>query len=277
MSKDKSKPDPRNRLNELTNREWILFQKSWFIHNPPPRKKDTRLHPAKFPEEMIKEFLEFFTKNGQIVLDPMVGTGSSVLAAVESGRVGIGIELQEKFAKIANEQLQNCESDYQQAKEQSQIIIGDARNIDKMGLPEIDYVITSPPYWDMLHRGGKFRKERGNSSAENLIYSEDKIDIGNIDDYEDFLDSLEEIYRHVYNVMRNKAYMTVIVKNVKKGGRMYPLAWDIGKRLSKFFVLKDEKIWLQDNQRLAPYGMFYAWVSNTFHNYCLQFQKNDNR
>jgi hypothetical protein len=59
---------------------------------------------------------------------------------------------------------------------------------------------------------------------------------------------------------------------VKKGGKIYPLAWDIARELGKTYTLKDEKIWLQDNQSLAPYGLGSAWVSNTFHHYCLQFR-----
>jgi hypothetical protein len=54
---------------------------------------------------------------------------------------------------------------------------------------------------------------------------------------------------------------------------MYPLAWDIGRRLSTTYTLKDERLWLQDNQRLAPFGMFNAWVSNTHHHYCLNFRR----
>ncbi len=66
----------RNRLNDLEPKEWIKFQKSWFVHDPPPRKKDVLRHPAKFPETLAQEFIEFFTKRGQTVFDPMVGTGS---------------------------------------------------------------------------------------------------------------------------------------------------------------------------------------------------------
>ena len=52
---------PSNKLNNLTNKEGFKFQKSWFIHNPPPRKKGVLVHPAKFPETMAHEFIEFFT------------------------------------------------------------------------------------------------------------------------------------------------------------------------------------------------------------------------
>jgi len=59
----------KNKLNDLDPKTWLKFQKSWFIHNPPPRKKDVLVHPAKFPETMAQEFIEFFTKRGETVLD----------------------------------------------------------------------------------------------------------------------------------------------------------------------------------------------------------------
>ncbi len=51
-----------NKLNDLTSKEWLKFQKSWFVHNPPPRDKKVLTHPAKFPETLVQEFIEFFTK-----------------------------------------------------------------------------------------------------------------------------------------------------------------------------------------------------------------------
>ncbi len=53
---------PPNKLNDLNSKRWLKFQKSWFIHNPPPRKKGVLVHPAKFPETLAQEFIEFFTK-----------------------------------------------------------------------------------------------------------------------------------------------------------------------------------------------------------------------
>jgi DNA modification methylase len=91
----------RNRLNNLEPKDWLKFQKSWFIHNPPRRRKDVLRHPAKFPETLAQEFIEFFTKAGQVVLDPMVGTGSSLEAALRCGRHSYGIELNPAYAAIA--------------------------------------------------------------------------------------------------------------------------------------------------------------------------------
>ena len=155
----------------------------------------------------------------------------------------------------------------------SNIINGDANHATDFEIPTVDYVLTSPPYWDMLHaRGAQTQKKRRSSSELDVFYSDDPNDVGNMHDYEEFLEKLVGIYAGLQPLLKERAYLTIIVKNVKKGGKIYPLAWDIGRELGKTYTLKDEKIWLQDNQRLAPYGMGNAWVSNTFHHYCLQFR-----
>ena len=266
---------PSNKLNNLTNKEWLKFQKSWFLHNPPPRKKGVLVHPAKFPETMAQEFIEFFTRKGETVLDPMAGTGSTLVAALRAGRNSYGIELNPKYAKIATHIIEEERKTLGQQVEglTSNLVNGDARMAINYQLPLIDYVLTSPPYWDMLRaRGAETQKKRRGSDGLDVHYSDDPNDMGNIKDYEKFLEGLVEIYKGLKPILRQKAYLTIIVKNVKKGGRIYPLAWDIGRELGKTYTLKDEKIWVQDNQRLAPFGLGSAWVSNTFHHYCLQFR-----
>ena len=265
----------KNKLNNITNKEWLKFQKSWFIHNPPPRKKGVLVHPAKFPETMAQEFIEFFTKEGQTVLDPMAGTGSTLIAALRAGRNSYGIELNPKYAKIAQEIIEEERNDLGEKVEalKSQVINGDATLATSYKIPNVDYVITSPPYWDMLRaKGAETQKKRRSSTDLDVTYSDDPNDMGNISDYEEFLEKLVKIYEGLKPLLREKAYLTIIVKNVKKGGKIYPLAWDIARELGRTYTLKDEKIWLQDNQNLAPYGMGSAWVSNTFHHYCLQFR-----
>ena len=268
-----------NRLNNLDPKSWIKFQKSWFLHNPPPRKKKVLRHPAKFPETLAQEFIEFFTKQHQIVLDPMVGTGSTLVAALRSKRHSYGIELNPIYASIAktvvNEERKNLGENYSDLY--AEVILGNAADfvefIHRYDIPEIDYVLTSPPYWDMLRVKGAMTQRRRRESQEiDVHYSDDPDDLGNIDDYDEFLEALSEIYASIKVHLKKKAYLTIIVKNVKKGGTIYPLAWDLARELSKIYKLKDERIWVQDNQRLAPYGMGNAWVSNTFHHYCLQFR-----
>lgn len=269
----------RNKLNDLEPKEWIKFQKSWFIHNPPPRQKDVLRHPAKFPETLAEEFIRFFTKQNQVVFDPMLGTGSTLIGSLRAGRNSYGIEINPAYADIARQVVDN-EMDslgIEAGALLAEVITGDTINlpqfIEAYQLPLIDYVFTSPPYWNMLReQGAMTQKKRRENPELDLFYSDDQNDLGNIDNYDDFLDRLCAIYKTMKPYLRSGAYLTIIVKNIKKKGVIYPLAWDLGRNLSNVYVLKDERIWLQDNQSLAPYGIGSAWVSNTFHHYCLQFR-----
>ena len=268
-----------NKLNDLESKTWLKFQKSWFIHNPPPRRKEVLRHPAKFPETLAQEFIEFFTHREQVVLDPMAGTGSALVAALRAGRHAYGIELNPFYAEIAR---QFVEQEKVQLGEhasglQAVVIQGNAEAYRELAIqyqiPPIDYVITSPPYWDMLHsRGASTQKRRRASPELDVFYSDDPADLGNIRDYQPFLERLAGIYTSLKPFLQPRAYLTIIVKNVKKGGQIYPLAWDLARLLSATYALKDERIWCQDDIRLAPYGLGNAWVSNTVHHYCLQFR-----
>jgi DNA modification methylase len=275
-----SKRQITNRLNDLDSKTWLKFQKSWFVHNPPPRKKNVLRHPAKFPESLAQEFIEFFTKRGQVVLDPMVGTGSTLVAALRAGRHSYGIELNPAYAALSTQavEIERASLDPDSDQLQAVVINGDAANLASLlpnhQLPIIDYVLTSPPYWNMLHaRGAHTQKARRETSELDVFYSEDPQDLGNIQDYEEFIQRLVAIYTALKPFLRTGAYLTIIVKNVKKGGKLYPLAWDLGRELGKVYTLKDERLWCQDDIHLAPYGLGSAWVSNTFHHYCLQFRK----
>jgi len=183
--------------------------------------------------------------------------------------------LNPKYAKIANQLVEEERELLGESISnlKSQILNGDALHASNYQLPLTDYVLTSPPYWDMLRAKGSENQKKRRASVElDVHYSDDPNDMGNISDYEEFLEKLVNIYKGLKPLLREKAYLTIIVKNVKKGGKIYPLAWDLARELGKTYTLKDEKIWLQDNQPLAPFGMGSAWVSNTFHHYCLQFR-----
>lgn len=273
-----------NRLNDLDPKAWIKFQKSWFIHNPPPRNKEVLRHPAKYPETLAQEFIEFFTKKGQVVFDPMVGTGSTLIGALRSGRHSFGVELNPVYVDIARQlivseraSLESVQDGLDRNALQCEVIQGDVAEIERHvlehNIPTIDYVLTSPPYWDMLRRrGAQTQKKRRTAYDLDVYYSDHPSDLGNIADYNVFLDRLVTVYARLKPYLSKRAYLTIIVKNVKKGGKIFPLAWDLARRLGEYYTLKDERIWCQDDIPLAPYGLGSAWVSNTFHHYCLQFR-----
>src|SRR5712692_10991179 len=95
-----------NRLNELSGKEWIKFTKSWFIHSPPRRDRTKIVHPAGFPETLVQGFIQFFTKPEMWVLDPFLGTGSTLLAAKAAGRNGVGVEINARYVSMARSRLE---------------------------------------------------------------------------------------------------------------------------------------------------------------------------
>ena len=46
-----------NRLNDLDSKTWLKFQKSWFVHNPPPRKQGVLVHPANEQDKVAAKWL----------------------------------------------------------------------------------------------------------------------------------------------------------------------------------------------------------------------------
>lgn len=257
------------RLNSLEAKDWMIFSKSWFIHNPPPRG-DEELHPAKFPESMIRDFIEFFTQPTEIVLDPFLGTASTLVACDMSNRQGIGVEIEERYANVAKRRTNQL------------ILVGDARNLDELSIlkdlkGEVDFVITSPPYWNMLKKSrghvrsvSKIRNELG----ADVFYKGKAGNLENIEDYEEYLEALHQVFGKVHKLLRNNCYLVVIIQNIlTEDGKMKSVAWDLAKKLSDFFLLKQERIWCQDNKPLGCWGYPYRYVSNVHHHYCLVFEK----
>jgi len=277
---ERGRYNPKNKLNDLTGKEWIKFTKSWFVHRPKKRNETEILHPAKFPESLVSDFIEFFTKKNSWVLDPFAGTGSALIAAGELGRNAVGVELQKKYHSISLKRIEkgNFKNNLLSLQGSSLKL---REILKKNGLENLtfDYVITSPPYWNQLERNSIRQKNRSEKGLDT-IYSSEPEDIGNIKDYNEFIEWQAKVFDEVYDVTRNKGYLTIITNNIYYKSKLYPLAFDtatsLTKRGNKSWVLKDEKIWLQDDKPLIALGVNNAWVGNRHHQYCLIFRKEEN-
>jgi DNA modification methylase len=67
---------------------------------------DPRLHTTQKPEPLMVELVRLFTDGGDTICDPFMGSGTTLAAAKRIGRLGIGIELEEKYCEIAATRLQ---------------------------------------------------------------------------------------------------------------------------------------------------------------------------
>jgi DNA modification methylase len=274
MTEETPPPPPRvSPVNGLDVRAWMKFTRSWFICNPPPRRKDQIRHPAKYPEAVAQSSIEFFTAPGELVLDPFAGVGSTLAAAAAAGRRSVGIELSPEFHALGAGRTDLGDG---------RMLLGDARNaaavLQEAGVERVQYVVTSPPYWDMLRQGrgnlNSVHRKRDRGGLKTA-YSELKDDLGNVEDYDQFLDTLAELLGGLREVLEPGRYLTVVIQNVRvPGGEVKPLAWDLTHRLAKLYTFKGERIWLQENKPLGCWGWPKEFVTNVHHHYCLNF-KND--
>lgn len=256
---------------------------AWTIPRPPPRKRKEILHPAKYPETLVSQFIELFTAPGDMVFDPMAGTGSSLVAALRSNRNALGVDLVQDFVDIANDRIAQETQSMLFAELQSscsaRVILGDSTELDE--LPElrnvkIDYAVTSPPYWSMLTNPGSENQEARRQKSLRLSYSENEHDLGNVQDYDRFLVLLERVYDQVAGKLTDSGYLTVVVKNVKREHILYPLAWDLVARLcgpDGKYDYAGTTLWCQDDVGIKPFAVGIHWVSNILHHYCLHFTK----
>jgi DNA modification methylase len=260
----------RNTLNELNGSEWLRLTKSWFVLTP-PRRTIKNGHPATFPDELAEQFIRFFTKEGQWVLDPLAGMASTLVAAKKLRRNSVGVELYKHFIEQGKTRLGHT-----QGESKAILLQGDSRFLkdclSSHNIPKIDFCLTSPPYWSQLKRTSERQQERL-SKGLRTSYGDSEADLGKIEEYGEFLREQERVFDSVYEVMRDRSYLVVVTNNIYTEGRVWPLAFDTFASLSKKWIPKDEKIWCQDYKSLQPFGMFSSYIGNRSHHYCLVFRK----
>src|SRR5207244_12987187 len=142
---------PKNRLNDLSGTDWIKFTNSWFKHSPPPRDRTKLVHPAGFPETLVRAFVEFFTTRNMCVLDPFLGTGSTLLAARAAGRNAVGVEINPLYVSMARSRLKEAPSSNETRQLGLPAGSRDVGEVLRRGdVGAFDFHVPSPPYWTEL-------------------------------------------------------------------------------------------------------------------------------
>jgi DNA modification methylase len=267
--------DPRNRLNDLTNREWLLETKSFWFSSAPPRSPLKSTHPATFSERDIERLIRFFTKSGELVLDPFAGSGSTLLAARTCGRPSLGLELIPRWAEVARRRLEE-ESPPESAEIPAEVREGEAlTELRQLPGDHAGFIVTSPPYWQILRKrpGMKAQAERVDRGLPTH-YSEDPRDLGNLQSYPEFLTALGDIFAECGRVLQPNKYLAVVVSDFRNGPEFVLYHADLAREIeARGLPLKGLTVLLQDNKTLYPNGMFHGFVSNIHHQYILVFQK----
>lgn len=268
--------DKRNRLNDLTGKEWLKMTKSFYTSERSAHDKGAFKHPAPFLIKDVEKLITMFTKKEMIVLDPFVGSGTTLIACEMNNRKGYGIDLNPEYKDLAESRFQEIGLSF----DNQEYIIGNSLNVLDQ-ISDVDYIITSPPYHNILRNKGKgIRKDNSDKgyrsgSREGVeYYSEHPDDLGNKEEYQEFLDSFKEIMLKAYKKLNQKKYCSIIIsdftvnrKEVNVQGDIVRLMEDVGYKFVGTIIL------LQDSKPLYPFGYPYAFKINHMHQNILNFRK----
>lgn len=244
---------------------------------PPQKPNEYALtHPASFDLREVIDHIELLSKPNDKVLDIMCGSGTTLEAAYRTGRVGGGIELMDEWFELAKSRLSRVMgSEYQNGLNRIFLLKGDCREI----LPDLrnentDLVVFSPPYFNILKNANGARAHYRKKMGCRINYGNSPKDLGNINNYDEFMAEMTSIYRHCLEILKRQKYMVLIVADIFSRGRFVPFHVDTMLAAeSAGFHLKGVQVVMDHWKRKYVYGAPRSGMIDFHHHYALIFQK----
>lgn len=249
-------------FNQLTAREWTALSRNVWNDVSSPRAAHHLKHGAVYPVKLAERVIRVYSAPGDLVLDPFVGIGSTLVAARNLGRSGIGIELNPEFAQVAERWMGTHQDTlFEAARSELQVYTGDCREVlPRLPSNHFQLIMTSPPYANFIQRSLEDRARTHKTSRiryENKSvvrrYSDDPRDFGNLN-YQEFLGQLgDTVLPQCFRTLRPGGYAVWVVKDYRdtRTGRAYiDFHSDLARAAERVgFVYHDLIIWDQNEQR----------------------------
>jgi DNA modification methylase len=178
-----------------------------------------------------------YTKPGESVLDPMVGSGTSMVECRLLGRDGIGVDINEDAVMLSHDRLNFSINEklegHLSSPCQIKLFVGDARNLDSIGDNSVDLVLTHPPYAGIIRYTGS----RVDGDLSGLSF-------GN------FLRGMDQVAKECMRVLRPGHHCGILIGDSRRHQHYVPIAMRVMERfLSAGFALKEDIIKLQYNTK----------------------------
>jgi DNA modification methylase len=291
---------PDNGLNELSGEEWLYFTKSlWTTAYPSELGHLARkAHGANKPPRLMARLIEFFTKGGELVLDPFAGVGGTLLGAAicRTPRRAIGFEIEPRWVSVYQQVVRDVCSERDGAgpiladlgtsdpggprtfdPSGCELVLGDTlKLLPALEAGSVDFVATDPPYNPQLKltmAGGRLAEAFANRRTDYAMVTDQAADLANSSSYGEFLERMEQVFRELRRVLRDGRYDTVIVRDAYQEGRYRFTGSDLAARAERVgLVPKGDLIWYQAGTRLRPYGYPRSFVPNIVHQHMLVFR-----
>ena len=281
--------DERNRVNDLTGREWKYATKSVIAESyPPDVQHDLRSeHGGQKPPRLCMDLIERFSKAGERVLDPFAGVGGTLLGAslaeYESTgyREAIGFERVGRWVDLYHEVLdrENRErrSRGQEALATQELRHGDcAELIEEVETDSVDLLLTDVPYWSMDAVEQTRNPDRTRESKLGRFDESDDADGPSEEAVTDpaskaeWLSDMASTFDSFGRVLREGAYVLVFIGDMYRDSSFHFLSADLARELeSTGLTLKADLIWYDPAKDLHVYGYPFAFVPSMVHQHVL--------
>ena len=279
---DGEKYQINNPLNNLSGGDWLNFTTSVFSTFYTTNGKDSyahdirKIHPSPKPPQLMKEIIEFFTKENELVFDYFMGVGGSLLGAGLCNRKAIGIDLNEKYIETYKNAAKEIGVDIFSTKcgDCLEILNNEKEMESLLSDEKISLVLIDPPYANMMSKektGGDIAVY-GNKATP---FTNDERDFGNLNQTV-FFDSLKQSVELVFPYIKKHGYIVIFIKDLQPNKKELNLLHaDIIEKLNEIPNLnyKGLRIWADNSAKLFPYGYPFSFVANQIHQYILVFRK----
>lgn len=247
----------------MTAKEWIKSQLGvWQFTYEKRDIRNKELHPATFPISLSKKVIELFSHKGELILDPFVGSGTTLIAAQDLDRNAIGFDLQEKYIQLSSDRLNTNQGLFTNSWQMA--IQDDAKNISSWIRPEsVSLIWTSPPYANLLNRKrtNKSRRDRDNGQLGKIEqYSQDQRDLGTMA-LDEYSVAMGNIFEKLLPLLQPKAHCVINVPDMWWDNTRVTIHVSLIQELrTRGYELRNIIIW--DRTNIVNQIGIFGWPSN---------------
>ncbi len=255
---------PPNHINCLTPKEWMKSQLGvWQFAYEGRDIRDKAKHPATYPISLARKCIELFSHQGELVLDPFLGSGTTLLAARDAGRNAVGFDIHPDYIALTQQRL-NQNTLFVESEQIA--VMDDARHIaEYLEEESITCIVTSPPYANLLNRKRLNKSRRGDSRKNDQYlkveqYSQRTEDLGTLD-LDNYAEAIAEIFGGILPLLKRKGHCVINVPDMWWENKRITIHVAVIEALrSVGYELRNTIIW--DRMNIVNNVGIFGWPSN---------------
>ncbi len=248
----------------MTPKEWLKSQMGiWQFTYEHRDIRDKTKHPATYPIALARRCIELFSHEGELIVDPFVGSGTTLLAARDANRNAIGFDINADYIALAQERL-NQPLLFGETKQLA--FLDNAHNIPKyLRTKSISSIITSPPYANLLNRKRQNKSRRSDERKNEQYlkieqYSQQVEDLGT-QSLEDYTKSIIDIFASLLPLLKVKGHCIINIADIWLENKRITLHIILIEALrSVGFELRNIIIW--DRMNIVNNVGIFGWPNN---------------